>query len=273
ARHDAAAHGCRAHRFGQRRGTDVLDHDVDPAIGRVAHRLAEIGRIEGGLGAQLERSFSLGLGAAGHEHARAQVPGDRRRSDRHATACADDQHLLARAQPGPRREHPPCGEEGERKGRRFFPRKSSRLAIHVACVDMKDLAGGPVRVLADDPEVGAHDVLPRPAPLAYPVAQDRVDHYLVTKAMRVFVVLLTLGCLLLSALPAQAHSALPPGHKQIKYSRWAYPSQVTYGPIEDGNGETGIGPAPGAFLTLPFMGPHYITSVFSHCYPDYGNYT
>jgi len=98
-------------------------------------------------------------------------------------------------------------------------------------------------------------------------------NYLVTKAMRVFVVLLTLGCLLLSALPAQAHSALPPGHKQIKYSRWAYPSQVTYGPIEDGNGETGIGPAPGAFLTLPFMGPHYITSVFSHCYPDYGNYT
>ena len=98
-------------------------------------------------------------------------------------------------------------------------------------------------------------------------------NYLVTKAMRVFVVLLTLGCLLLSALPAQAHSALPPGHKQIKYSRWAYPSQVTYGPIEDGNGETGIGPAGGAFLTLPFMGPHYITSVFSHCYPDYGNYT
>src|SRR5256712_2260849 len=91
--------------------------------------------------------------------------------------------------------------------------------------------------------------------------------------MRVFVVLLTLGALLLSALPAQAHSALPPGHKQIKYSRWAYPSQVTYGPIEDGGGETGMAPARGAFLTLPFMGPHYITSVFSHCYPDYGNYT
>ena len=95
---------------------------------------------------------------------------------------------------------------------------------------------------------------------------------LVSKAMRVFVLLLTLGCLLLPAVPAQAHSALPPGHKQVKYSRWAYPSQVTYGPIEDGNGSTGMSPAPRAFLTLPFMGPHYITSVFSHCYPDYGDY-
>jgi murein DD-endopeptidase MepM/ murein hydrolase activator NlpD len=91
--------------------------------------------------------------------------------------------------------------------------------------------------------------------------------------MRVFVLLLTLGCFLLSAIPAQANSALPPGHKQGKYSRWAYPSQIPYGPIEDGKGNTGISPASGAFLTLPFMGPHYITSVFSHCYPDYGSYS
>jgi murein DD-endopeptidase MepM/ murein hydrolase activator NlpD len=40
--------------------------------------------------------------------------------------------------------------------------------------------------------------------------------------------------------------------------------------MEDGQGNTGTAPAPGAFLTLPFMGPHYITSVFDHCYPDYG---
>src|SRR2546430_16652109 len=90
-------------------------------------------------------------------------------------------------------------------------------------------------------------------------ARDPSVNYLVTKAMRVFLVLLTLGCLLLSALPAQAHSALPPGHQQIKYSRRAYPSQINYGPIEDGNGEIGQGPSAGAFMTLPFMGRHYLT--------------
>ncbi|HSS61589.1 MAG TPA: M23 family metallopeptidase [Candidatus Limnocylindrales bacterium] len=87
--------------------------------------------------------------------------------------------------------------------------------------------------------------------------------------MRVVVLILALGSLLLSALPAQASSALPPGHEPIKYSRWAYPSQVAYGPIETGDGETGQGPAAGAFLTLPFMGPHYITSIFDHCGPNY----
>jgi murein DD-endopeptidase MepM/ murein hydrolase activator NlpD len=94
----------------------------------------------------------------------------------------------------------------------------------------------------------------------------------VSKAMRVLALLFTLGCLLLSALPAQAQTALPPGpQKPSKYVRWAYPSQVTYGPIETGSGDTGNSPARGAFLTLPFMGPHYITSIFSHCYPQYGD--
>jgi len=87
--------------------------------------------------------------------------------------------------------------------------------------------------------------------------------------MRVVLLFLTLGCLLLSALPAQAHSALPPGHQPIKYSRWSYPSQINYGPIEDGNGEIGQGPSAGAFMTLPFMGRHYITSIFDHCGPNY----
>ena len=59
-------------------------------------------------------------------------------------------------------------------------------------------------------------------------------NYLLSEAMRVFVLILTLGCFLLSALPAQAHSALPPGNQPIKYSRWSYPSQMSYGPIEDG---------------------------------------
>ena len=94
-------------------------------------------------------------------------------------------------------------------------------------------------------------------------------NYLVSKAMRVFVLILTLGCFLLSALPAQAHSALPPGNQPIKYSRWSYPSQMSYGPIEDGLGSIGQPASPGAFMTLPFMGPHYITSIFDHCGPNY----
>ena len=91
--------------------------------------------------------------------------------------------------------------------------------------------------------------------------------------MRVVVVLLSLGFLVASAVPAEASYAVPPGVKPPKYIRWSYPSQVAYGPIEDGAGSTGIAPSRNAFLTLPFMGPHYITSLFSHCYPDYGDYS
>lgn len=87
--------------------------------------------------------------------------------------------------------------------------------------------------------------------------------------MRVVVFFLTLGLFVLAAVPAQASSALPPGHQPVKYSRWAYPSQINYGPLENGSADIGEGPAPGAFLTLPFMGPHYITSIFDHCGPNY----
>lgn len=92
---------------------------------------------------------------------------------------------------------------------------------------------------------------------------------LVSGAMRVFVLILSLAAVIFTALPAQAASAVLPGQKPAKYTRWSYPSQMTYGPIETGNGSTGIAPSGGAFLTLPFMGPHYITSIFDHCYPDY----
>jgi murein DD-endopeptidase MepM/ murein hydrolase activator NlpD len=68
----------------------------------------------------------------------------------------------------------------------------------------------------------------------------------------------------------QADQAQPPGQKAGKYVRWYYPSQTSYGSVEDGTGDSGSGPAPGAFLTLPFMGPHVVTSLFDHCYPDYG---
>ncbi len=87
--------------------------------------------------------------------------------------------------------------------------------------------------------------------------------------MRVLVFVVTILLLFLFGVPAQASQAEPPGQKAGKYSRWFYPSQMSYGPIEDGTGNIGSAPAPGAFLTLPFMGPHYITSLFDHCYPNY----
>ncbi len=88
--------------------------------------------------------------------------------------------------------------------------------------------------------------------------------------MRVLVFLITFLSLFLYGVPVQASQAQLPGEKAGKYVRWYYPSQMTYGPIEDGTGKTGSAQAPGAFLTLPFMGPHYVTSLFDHCYPDYG---
>ena len=91
----------------------------------------------------------------------------------------------------------------------------------------------------------------------------------VTKAMRVVITLLTLASLLLFAQPAQANTALPPGHAPIKYQRWSYPSQMTYGPLEDGRGTLHEAASAAAFMTLPFMGPHYITSIFDHCGPNY----
>ena len=90
--------------------------------------------------------------------------------------------------------------------------------------------------------------------------------------MRIFVFLLTFLSLFLSGVPVQANRAEPPGEKPGKYTRWFYPSQISYGPIEDGAANIGSGPAAGAFLTLPFMGPHYITSIFDHCGPDYGSH-
>ncbi|HKV86979.1 MAG TPA: M23 family metallopeptidase [Candidatus Dormibacteraeota bacterium] len=87
--------------------------------------------------------------------------------------------------------------------------------------------------------------------------------------MRVIAFLAFLFVWLLCAVPAQASSANAPGNEHAKYYPWRYPSQIAYGPLETGLSHTGEAPAAGAFLTLPFMGPHYITSGFDHCYPNY----
>ena len=76
----------------------------------------------------------------------------------------------------------------------------------------------------------------------------------VTKAMRVFAFLAAISSLLLFAPTAQAYSALPPGHAPIKYTRWAYPSQTAYGPLETGLGNLHQAAAPGAFPKLGVIG-------------------
>jgi murein DD-endopeptidase MepM/ murein hydrolase activator NlpD len=88
--------------------------------------------------------------------------------------------------------------------------------------------------------------------------------------MRVLVFCVTFLSLFLYGVPVQASQAEPPGQKAGKYVRWYYPSQTNYGPYEAGIGDSGLGQGRAAFLTLPFMGPHIVTSVFDHCYPDYG---
>jgi murein DD-endopeptidase MepM/ murein hydrolase activator NlpD len=69
------------------------------------------------------------------------------------------------------------------------------------------------------------------------------------------------------ALPAEAADSVNPGSKTPVYKRWSYPAQIPNGPIETGN-------LPGAsqsggFLTLPFLEPHFVTSLFDHCNPNY----
>ena len=87
--------------------------------------------------------------------------------------------------------------------------------------------------------------------------------------MRVLVFVVTFLLLFLLGVPVQASQAEPPGQKAAKYVRWYYPAQTNYGQYETGSGDRGLGQSPGAFLTLPFMGPHIVTSLFDHCYPDY----
>jgi murein DD-endopeptidase MepM/ murein hydrolase activator NlpD len=90
------------------------------------------------------------------------------------------------------------------------------------------------------------------------------------KCLRHLILVATAAPLILQSVPAHASEALQPGQKQAAHVRWFYPSQTNYGPIENGAGDSGSGPAPAAFLTLPFMGPHVVTALFDHCYPDYG---
>lgn len=75
--------------------------------------------------------------------------------------------------------------------------------------------------------------------------------------------------LALTATPVYASRAHEPGVKPPAYIHWSYPNQLSYGAIERGASDQGRSQGPNAFLTLPFMGPHYVTSIFDHCSPDY----
>ena len=81
------------------------------------------------------------------------------------------------------------------------------------------------------------------------------------------VAVLSLALALGAAVPASAGQAVLPGDQPQPYQRWSYPSQLPTGPIEDGT--TPARPTSSGFLTLPFLGPHYVTSIFDHCNPNY----
>jgi len=89
------------------------------------------------------------------------------------------------------------------------------------------------------------------------------------REVRIIAAVAAFALQLLPSASVQAVEALPPGQRPGQYTRWFYPSQLPYGAIETGSASTGEQPSSRAFLTLPFMGPHYVTSLFDHCYPDY----
>lgn len=77
------------------------------------------------------------------------------------------------------------------------------------------------------------------------------------------------ACFLVLLLSTPAHAAEPGplGKPPPEYVRASYPTQIPTGPIEDGGSPVRAGP--GGFLTLPFLGPHFVTAIFDHCSPNY----
>ncbi len=75
------------------------------------------------------------------------------------------------------------------------------------------------------------------------------------------------GAIVLTASPALAAEPKVPGQKDVAYQRWWYPSQIPDGPLEEGNAPAHA--TQSGFLTLPFSGSHYVTSIFDHCGPNY----
>src|SRR6267378_5906604 len=149
----------------------MLENDLDAVSRRLANRLAEATGVEGRVGAKLESALSLRFRAAGHQDARADVPGDLDRGYGDTCTRADDEDGLVRAQLRACGEHPPGGEKGERKSGRLLPAEAARLAEHTSGVDVDELARRAVRVLAEHSEMRAAHVLTGAAPLAFPVAK------------------------------------------------------------------------------------------------------
>ena len=66
-----------------------------------------------------------------------------------------------------------------------------------------------------------------------------------------------------------AYTPTDPADPALPYVPWRYASQLAYGPFEDGTATFAGTPSAQAFLTLPFLGSHLVTSIFDHCNPDY----
>ena len=162
----------------------MLEHDVDTVPRRLPDSLAEGAGVERGVGAKLQGQLSLRLGTARCEHPSTQVLGDSYRRHRHPRSGAHDEHGLVRPQLGAGGQHPPCGQKCEGEGRRLFPRQGLRLGKEVARVNVDELAGGAVGVLAQHAKAGAFDVFARAAPLALPAAQGGEEDDLIARLPR-----------------------------------------------------------------------------------------
>jgi murein DD-endopeptidase MepM/ murein hydrolase activator NlpD len=68
---------------------------------------------------------------------------------------------------------------------------------------------------------------------------------------------------------AVAYTPLDPADPIQPFKPWRYAAQLPYGPFEAGTGSVPAKAAPAAFLTLPFLGSHLVTSIFDHCSPNY----
>jgi murein DD-endopeptidase MepM/ murein hydrolase activator NlpD len=67
------------------------------------------------------------------------------------------------------------------------------------------------------------------------------------------------------AVPAVAAPERQPGDPYVPFF---YPPQLPAGTIENGQSPARQA-ASNAFMTLPFLGPHYVTAIFDHCSPNY----
>ncbi len=105
--------------------------------------------------------------------------GDRQGGQRDTAADPVHQHALAGLEPGPRDQHPPRRQEGQRERRRLLPRQVRRLAGERLGLDRHELGERARGVLAEQAVAHAQRLVAPAAELARPAPQPGVEDDLV----------------------------------------------------------------------------------------------